>query len=83
MLKDRISMNMIGKLMGKDKYETLENYSIVFIFIGGSILSLGIGLTALSTSGIPAVLAMLGSLIAFLSTVALIFIWLIKEFRSD
>jgi len=75
-------MGLLSKLKGKDKYETLENYSILFIFSGGVILSAGIGLTAITTKGIPAILAMLGSLIAFLATTALIFIWLIKEFRS-
>ncbi len=77
-------MNLFTKLKGKDKFETLENYSIAFILLGGLILSSGMGLVSvLSTKGIPAILAMLGSLIAFLATVVLIIIWLIKEFKSD
>ena len=77
-------MNLLTKLKGKDKFETLENYSIAFILLGGLILSSGMGLVSvLSTKGIPAILAMLGSLIAFLATAALIIIWLIKEFKSD
>ena len=76
-------MDWISKLKGKDKLETLENYSILFILFGGVILSAGMGLTAFfTTKGISAILAMLGSLIAFLATTALIFIWLIKEFKS-
>lgn len=70
------------KVKGKDKYETLENYAILAIFIGGVVLSSGIGLTAVSTKGISAILAMLGALTAFLATVALILVWTIKEFKS-
>ena len=69
----------LPQLKGKNKYETAENYSILFIVIGAIILSSGIGLTVLGSKGIFAILAMLGSLIAFLSTVALIFVWLVKE----
>ena len=71
------------KLKGKDKYETLENYSILFIIIGAVILSSGIGLASLTTKGLPVILAMLGSVVSFIAIVALIFIWLIKEFLSD
>jgi hypothetical protein len=69
----------LPRLKGKDKYETAENYSILFILVGAAVLSLGIGLSALSPKGISAILAMLGSLVAFLSTVVLIFVWLAKE----
>lgn len=67
------------KLKGKDKYETAENYSILFIMIGAIVLAAGIGLSAFSTKGISAILAMLGSLISFLFTIVLIFIWFAKE----
>ena len=70
------------KLKGKDKYETFENYAILVIFIGGVVLSSGIGLTSLSTKGVSAILAMLGALIAFLATAALILVWTVKEFKS-
>ena len=82
MQKGSNQMNIVPKLKGKDKYETWENYAVLFIFIGGLILSAGIGLTAFSTRGVPAILSMLGAVIAFMATVALIFIWLINEFRS-
>ena len=72
----------LGKLKGKDKYETAENYSILSIAVGATILSTGIGLTVLTPKGIPAILAMLGSLITFVSTVVLIVIWLVKEFSG-
>ena len=75
-------MHLLSKLKGNDKYETLENYSILFILLGGVLLSAGIGLTAFTTKGVPAILAMLGSLISFLATAVLIFIWLAKEFKS-
>jgi len=70
----------LGKLKGKDKFETAENYSILSILIGAIMVSVGIGLTIITPKGLPAILAMLGSLIAFLSTVALILVWLTKEF---
>ena len=72
----------IGKLKGKDRFETLENYSILFIFIGAIILSSGIGLNILNPKGLSAILSMFGSLIAFVSTIALIIVWLLKEFKS-
>lgn len=76
-------MRFREKLKGKDKIETLENYSILSIFLGGIILSFGIGSTIITSKGWPVILAMLGALIAFLSTLALIFIWLIREFKGE
>lgn len=70
-------------LKGKDKFETLENFSILFICLGALMLSSGIGLTILSPKGISAILAMLGAFIAFISVVALIFIWLAKDLFGD
>ncbi len=75
--------NVLGMLKGKDRYETAENYSIAFIVFGAVMLSLGIGLTIFSTKGIPAIMAMMGALISFLSTVALIFVWLAKELFGE
>ena len=75
--------NVLGMLRGKDKFETVENFSILFICLGALILSSGIGLTALSTRGIPAILAMLGAFVSFLSVVVLIFVWIVKEFFGD
>jgi len=69
-------------LKGKDKYETLENYSIAFIILGVVMLVAGIGLTIITPKGIPTILAMLGSVVSFLATVALVFIWFAKEFRG-
>jgi uncharacterized membrane protein YidH (DUF202 family) len=74
-------MHVLKFLKGKDKLETAENFSIAFIAIGAGILSFGIGLTVITPKGVPAILAMLGAFISFISTVTLIFIWLIKEFR--
>ncbi len=71
-----------GKLKGKDRFETLENYSILAIFIGAVTLSAGIGLAILSPRGLSAILAMFGSFIAFISTIVLIFVWVVKEFKS-
>lgn len=70
------------KLKGKDKFETSENFSILFIALGAVMITLGIGLTVVSTKGFPVILAMLGSFIAFISTIALIVTWLVREFLS-
>ena len=72
-----------SKLKGENKLETAENYCILFIFIGAITLSTGIALNIISTKGITTILAMLGALISFLFTVALIFVWLLKEFRRE
>ena len=66
-----------------NRYEKMEGYCIVILLIGALMLSAGIGLTTISTKGIPAIMAMLGSLISFLATVALIFVWLFKEFQGE
>jgi len=72
-----------GNLKGKDRYETLENYSILTIFVGAILFSLGTVLTIFSPQGIPAVLAMLGSLFAFVATVVWILSLLVKEFFGE
>jgi hypothetical protein len=74
--------NVLGMLKGSDKYETAENYSLLGVLFGAVLLSSGIGFAALSSQGIPAILAMIGSLIAFLSTVILIFVWIAKSFSK-
>ena len=72
-----------GILKGENKFETLENYSIFFICAGAFVLFLGIGLTVITTRGVPAILAMLGAFISFVSTVALILVWLAKDIFGD
>jgi len=74
--------NVLGMLKGSNKYETAENYAFAGVLVGALFLSSGIGLSAVSTKGMPAILAMLGSLIAFLSTVILIFVWIIRDFAK-
>lgn len=69
-------------LKGSSKYETAENYALVGVLFGGLVLSVGIVLTIFSESGMPAVLAMIGSLIAFLFTIILILIWIVKDFQK-
>lgn len=76
-------MKIFDMLKTGNKYERTESYCILFLLTGSIMLSAGIGLTIISTKGIPAILAMLGSLIAFLSTVALIFTWLIQELFGE
>ena len=77
--KEKTIFISLPQFKGKNKYETIENYSILFIVVGAIVLSLGIGLTALGSKGIPTIIAMLGSLVTFISTVVLIFLWLAKE----
>jgi predicted membrane channel-forming protein YqfA (hemolysin III family) len=70
-------------LKSKKKLEKMEGYSILFLIAGSMIMSSGIGLTTLSTKGIPAIMAMLGALIAFLATISLIFAWLFQEMFGE
>ncbi len=76
-------MKFLGMFKGKTLYEKIEGYCILILIVGAIMLSAGIGLTVISTKGIPAILAMLGSLISFLATVALIFVWLFKELQGE
>lgn len=73
----------ILQLNSENNIEKAEGFCILSLFISGLILSFGIGLSILNTKGISAILAMLGSLFTFLSTLALIIVWLIKEWKSD
>lgn len=75
-------VTLLSKLKGKNKLETTENYSILFILSGAMILSFGIGANIISTKGLSAILTMLGALISFLSTVALIVVWVMREFEK-
>lgn len=72
----------IEKLRGKDKLETAENYFIAAIIVGAAILSLGIGLNAVSTRGFTVILAMLGAVVSFVSTIGLIAVWVIRELKE-
>ncbi len=74
-------MLKLEKLKGKDKLETCENISIILIFIGGLILSVGIGSTIITPKGFTVILAMVGAFISFVSTLILIVIWFLKEVR--
>ena len=76
-------MDLRSRLRGRDKLETFENYSILFIFIGAIILSAGIGMNIISTKGVSVILAMLGAVVSFISTIALIAIWVIREFEKE
>jgi len=76
-------MWLLDMIKSKKKLEKMEGYSIVFLIAGSLIMSSGIGLTVVSTKGIPAIMAMLGALIAFLATVSLIFTWLLQEMLGE
>lgn len=75
--------NVLGMLKGKDLFETLENYSILFICLGALMLSSGIGLTIIEPKGLSAIMAMIGAFLSFVSVVALIFIWLARDMFGD
>jgi len=72
-----------GILKGKSRYEKIEGYCILTLIVGAIMLSTGIGLTIITPKGISAILAMLGSLISFLATAALLFVWLFKELQGE
>jgi hypothetical protein len=76
-------MEFLEMLKSKDKFERAEGYCIVFLIAGALMLSSGIGLTIISPEGIPAILAMLGALMTFLSTAGLIFTWFFKEMVGE
>ena len=70
-----------GKLRGKDKFETLENWSILIILLGGFLLSAGIASSIITTKGIPTLLAIFGAFISFIGTIILLLVWLVQELR--
>lgn len=72
-------LNLLNRLKGKDRFETMENYSISGVIFGALMFAAGVGLTAISTQGIPAIVSMLGAVVAFCASVALVFVWLAKE----
>ena len=67
-------------LKSKKKIDRVEGFCIIFLLAGSLILSLGIVLSILNSKGISAILAMFGSLVAFISTVALVLVWFVKDF---
>lgn len=72
----------LPKIRGATRLETAENVCIALIIAGAIVLSIGIGSTAITTKGVPAILSMLGAVISFTFTVALVFTWLVKEFAG-
>jgi hypothetical protein len=74
--------NVLDMLKGSDRYETAENYALASALFGGLVLSSGIAAAAVYPKGISAILAMMGTLIAFLSTVILIIVWIVKDFAK-
>ena len=80
-LKGVGGMSKKVRIKGKTKAETLENLSIYGLAGSALLLSLGIGLTSFSSKGGIVFLSLLGSFLAFLFTVVLIFVWLYKELR--
>jgi uncharacterized membrane protein len=75
--------NVLDMLKGKDRFETAERWSVLIIVIGAVMLSAGIGLSIISTKGLTAILMMIGAFLSFIATVALIFVWVLKEFLGE
>ena len=67
----------------KGKYEKVERILVYATFGGAVLLAVGIGLSILTPKGLPAVIAMLGAFISFVSTAGLIFTWLFKELFGE
>jgi len=72
-------LNALRVPKGKDRYETAENYSIAGVLAGAALFAAGVGLTIISPAGIPTIVAMLGAIVAFASSVAMVFVWLAKD----
>ncbi|MEM5829249.1 MAG: hypothetical protein QW040_00635 [Candidatus Aenigmatarchaeota archaeon] len=71
---------LIGKVKGKNKFETAENSSILGIVFGVGILFIGFLISIINPKGLAAILLMVGSFLSFISTVVLVLLWLLKEF---
>jgi len=76
-------MKILDMLKSESKFEKIEGYCILVLIVGAVMFSAGVGLNVLDTKGISTITAMLGSLIAFLATVGLIMMWLIRELFGD
>ena len=76
-------LSLLKKLKGRDRFETWENFCILFLVVGVACLGVGIGFTILTPVGLPAILAMLGALISFVAVVALVLGWLARELVSE
>lgn len=65
-------------LHGHGRKEAVERYIILGIVVGVVLAGIGTAATVLSTAGVPAVLAMVGSFITFIFTVILVFYWFVR-----
>ncbi|MEM5878725.1 MAG: hypothetical protein QXF12_07665 [Candidatus Aenigmatarchaeota archaeon] len=70
-------------LKSKNKFERFEAYAILGLVGFSLILTVGIGLTGVSTKGIPAIMSMIGALGSFLSAVFLIGVWVWEETTKE
>ena len=73
MLKDKFK-----KWFGK-KEERVENLSIFCIILGAILISLGLGLSVISTQGLPAILTMVGSFLVFVFSIVFVIVNLVKS----
>lgn len=76
-------MKIMRSFRWGNKLEKAESISIMVMIVGAALLSLGIGLTIVSTKGISAIMSMVGSLLCFLSTVSLVGVWLVEEMEKE
>lgn len=76
---DRLGKLLGVKLRSASRLDVMEGWTIVLIFLGAAVLVLGMGMAILNPVGISAILSMLGTFVAFVGTVGLIFVWVFKE----
>ena len=76
-------MKILGMLKSENKFERIEGYCILVLLAGSIMLSIGMVLASVNPKGISAITAMLGSLIAFLGSVALVFTWVAQELFGE
>jgi len=73
---------VLAMLKGNSVWEKIENYCLLALFVGAIVLSAGLGLSALSPSGLPAVLAMTGGFVVISATTIMVFSWLAKDLKE-
>ena len=75
--------SVLGMLKSENRLVRMEGYFILVLILGAVMLSAGIGLSAWAQKGLPALLAMFGSLVAFIATIGLVLTWLVVEIKGE
>jgi len=75
-------LNVRNRLKAETKLGTYENYSLAGVVFGALFFSAGIGLSAISSKGIPVIIAMLGAFVVFISSGCFVAVLVMKEFSG-